>query len=269
MGMLNVIAGLNAQRAAGEDPPPSGNFLIASSGQSNDIGYGDSGDLFLSPFNTLVPTPDRTFQRVYMFDPNTNLWKKLFYNNYYAQEALDNGFGWLGVGADIGLAQRWEQETTEGLLFIFKDGLGATSIDAHMKGQTLYTQYQTRYAAAQAAAITQGLDVPTEVTAFYWDQGETPGANPTAYETQFAQLIEDKIADDLIQDTTKILMVNKLNQDTYQRSYVASNPLASIVEITGATYLADALHYDTMFQFYGLAQRAYNIIFDTTGTLDG
>lgn len=267
MSLLQQL--MAAISSGGGGSTPLGNALVQMGGQSNCMGYGQSANLFTSPLVDVTPSLSRTFQRVYLFDPNTNRWKKLFYNNFYAQECFST-FGWVGIGAEIGLAQRWEQENPTGLLFIFKDGQGATSIDAHEKGQLLYTQYQNRYAAAQAAAITQGLDLPSDVTAFYWDQGETSGATPTLYATQFAGLITDKISDGIMQNTTRILMVRKGGISAYQDSYVASNPLAFIVPIDGAVTYPDALHYDTMTQVRDLGgERGYNLAFDTVGSIAG
>lgn len=267
MSLLTIISALFAGSDS-ETPAPTGNVLIQISGQSNAMGYGKADNLSIPPLSDISPAMSRTFQRVYQFDKDTLRWKKLFYNNSYAYECLD-AFGFLGIGAEIGLAQRWEQENETDLLFIFKDGQGATAIDDHMKGQALYTQFQTRYATAQADAISQGLDLPAEVSAFYWDQGETSGAVPSAYATQFAQLITDKISDNLLDADSKILMVRKSGQSVYQDAYVASNPLASIVPIDGAAYFPDGAHYDAATQVTLGGERAFNLIFDATGTIDG
>lgn len=273
MAILDIMMSMGGGNITPPTPKPNYDAVVIIRGQSNAVGVPPINSLFQSPFDSLIPSITREFQRVKIWNPfimeDGGMFRKLrapidpqfgsVHNECYV------GFGWMGFGAEIALAQRWEQEN-DGTLYIIKDAAGSTHIQAHLKGDS--AGYYARFASYYTAA-SQAVSLPS-TRVFYWDQGEADSGD-TNYENQLIQLISDMTSDGFITSGSRIALVGKpttADVNNAQIAYAASNPNSGVIDTSWATFI-NPLHYDAESLLKIAGNEGFNILFNTTGSITG
>jgi hypothetical protein len=230
--------------------------VIIIDGQSNALGVGDPAFFSTQLGLSLTPSPTREFQRVFIWNAGAGAFQKL--------KLGINQFGYGGsFGAEIGLAQRWEQENSTGNLYLIKHSQDGKPIQNWDYGTVGYNELVNNYIKAAYAWLTaQGL-TPVE-RGWYWMQGES-NAGDTTYKNRLQNLVSRLVADGALATSGTVRVIGKVRSDAVVADqdvqYVASDPLARLIDTAFYDMNTDNLHYSGRAQYLAGFTDVYNRIF--------
>lgn len=228
--------------------------ILVMDGQSNSAGQNYMSYFDATTHSLITPDPADEFQRVYLWNLQQQKFIKLRWGYTYA--GLD------GFGAEIGYAQRWEQENPTGNLYIVKRGTGGASISQWDAGTESYNTLVTHVGLAKSALTAQGKT--PFVKAFLWNQGESDSSNPTGYSTKLASLISRLTTDGVIEAATRRVIVVQSDSALYpeQYNYVSNDPQAVLVDAKDYPgNPGDEVHYTGRSQYLLGYTDAYNKVY--------
>lgn len=255
---------------------PAGD-IISWNGQSNNQGCGNKPPLYQSPLNTVLPSYLRQyFTRI--FNPKTDTLERLFVGtledgsgNAMGQEHPEAPSDYAnGFGANIGLAQRLEQEGKTTTVFA-NAGRGATAIALFQKGQPYYAPALNAMLRAKAILIAEGKS--PRMRAHIWNQWESDELaivnNGYNYAAELTKLFSSLLADGGLDADTLILIIASpvAAVRAQQQAYIATNPQARLIIPEYLSYIFDGVHFDAITQLR-LGNQLYNAIYGTTGVID-
>lgn len=257
---MSLLALLMA--STGQTPiTPSGDVIVWLEGQSNVYGVGSVADLAVPPINADTFPFTAVMDRVWTYNPATSTLEKM--------NVPENSQGYTGsgpaggFGPELGIGQRWMEETTEGNLIIFKNFVDGGAISQFQKPSGYYTGLQTMYADMQSEFAANGLNPTSDV--FVWGQGEGDNAQTQIYyHDMLEQTVDDRISDGMLSaDCLRVITCSTspvVNQVTVNAAKVQ---YASEVDGVTTDYpLPDSVYYNTddiHLNAKGQLQMAYDI----------
>lgn len=185
-------------------------------GQSNAFGVGFTSGLSLSPFDLVNFDWEGAFDRVYIWNPQTDNYEGL-------KIGVNNMASWDGnytpgtptassFGPELGIAVAWLVANPKGLLFIDKNIGDGQPISYFQKETPYYNQKTTRRNKANNWLKERNY-TPVE-KGFVWVQGESDLFNTQVYyKGQLDKLILDRIEDNFIKTNT-IRIITQIPPDS-------------------------------------------------------
>lgn len=261
----------------GTTPPPSIPFFKIA-GQSNAQGLARRSDLYSATLNTASPSFTRQFN-TRIWNPTANALQRLQVGtagktgsgggNELGQQGSEHPSDYEdGFGPEIGFAQRLEQQNISTAV-LAKFGRGATAIARWQKAAgDLYPLLKATIVNARAAVVAGG-NTPQEL-GLYWDQWETDG-NSSTYQTDLQQFYNDLKADGLVGASEKFVVCAAQNNTilSQQQAFVNANPAAVLLTPASIAYIPnDNLHYDARTQLAIGGNSLYNLLYNTTGSIN-
>ena len=229
--------------------------LFFMEGQSNCYGAGLIADLSTSPINEdPFPFTDQ-MDRVWIYNQVSGTLEKL-------NVPENNGsFGGVQFGIELGIGQRWMEETVGGNLIIFKSYIDGSPIANFQKGTGYYTTMQAQYADMVSEFAGKGLN-PTGRQKFIWIQGENDSAQTQAYyHTQLQQITADRIADGMLDADCKQIItkststaLDQTNVNAAKEQYAGETEDAQTTDYPNF-YKVDNIHLTAQ----GNLQMAYEV----------
>lgn len=259
----------------------SGNKWVGIWGQSNGEGLSPRSYLWTGGGHSLTPLPTRTFSRVFIYNLNTDSFEPLQVgavgtlglgggNEMGEQGAQHPPTYEDGFGPEIGLAQRFEQETLPtDSLFITKFGFGGSSINNWLKiGGGYWGLFERRYDSS--ASILSTRHPGLQMTSMLWDQGEgDAGMDQATYQSKLTQLIADARSEFLsASGIYTVVLKGAAGVRAAQLAVDAADPLVKTYDSVPYSKF-DGTHYTGDEQLRSGGRDFFNAVFGTTGTING
>lgn len=197
---------------------------ISIEGQSNAYGYGVTNDLINNPpYNALGINWLDEFNRVFIWNPNTNNYENLKLKVNNTGYLNPSEINWFGV--EVSIALTWLKIHKYGNLYIDKHVENGQPISYFQKGSSFYT---TRLIPRKAAANAwlQARNIKVYDQGFVWIQGESDlNQTQTYYFDALKKLISDRKDDGFIKNYTTIVLAQINTQNANYSTNIANAKL--------------------------------------------